>query len=266
MIIDAHLHLPVAKKGRTFEQSKRKLLLDMKKNGIDYAIMIPDNLHDSSIGDLDTSLKLIKGEKRLFLLGTIDIRTEGKEWINKLDSLFKKRKIKGIKIFPGHDPIYPIDKRLIPIYKLCIKYNLPIIIHTGWNSNHPECARYNDPKYIVKIAKKFPKLKIIISHYFWPKVDYCYKITRGFKNIYFDTSALADSEVIKETGLQKIKEVLEKTIKDNPESVLFGTDYAMCKIKNHLTLINSLDLSKQERENVLWRNALKLFNLSIKQS
>ena len=263
MIIDTHLHLPVVKKSSTFEKAKKKLLSDMKKNKIDYAIMIPDNLHDSKIGDLDASLELIKNEKKLFLLGTIDIRKEGKEWIKKLDLLLKKRKIKGIKIFPGHDPIYPTDKRLIPVYKLCIKHDYPIVIHTGWNSNHPEVAKYNNPKYIIKIAKKFPKLKIIIAHYFWPEVEYCYKITRGFKNIYFDTSALADDEVIEETGLDKIKKVLEQSIKDNSESVLFGTDYAMCDTKKHIKLINSLKLSKEDREKVFWKNADKLFKLKI---
>lgn len=92
-----------------------------------------------------------------------------------------------------------------------------------WNSNHPEVTKHNNPKYITKIAKKFPKLKIIIAHYFWPEVEYCYKITRGFKNIYFDTSALADDEAIEETGLDKIKKVLEQSIKDNSESVLLQT-------------------------------------------
>ena len=266
MIIDAHLHLPVVKRGSTFEKSKKKLLSDMKKNKIDYAIMIPDNLHGSTIGDLDISLRLIESEKKIFLLGTIDIRTDGKEWISKLDSLFKKGKIKGIKIFPGHDPIYPTDKRLIPVYRLCIKNNYPIVIHTGWNSNHPEVAKYNDPKHIIKIAKKFPRLKIIISHYFWPKVEYCYKITKDFKNIYFDTSALADKEVIEKTGLDKIKKVLEHSIKDNPERILFGTDYAMCDIKNHINLINSLNISQKEKENVFWRNTNILFKLNIKKN
>lgn len=261
MIIDAHLHLPPIK--TTFEESKKKLISDMNKNKIDYAILIPDNLHDSKIGDLDICLKLVEKEKRLFLLGTIDIRTEGKEWINKLDSLFKKNKIKGIKIFPGHDPIYPTDKELMPIYKLCIKHDYPIVIHTGWNSNNSEVAKYNDPKYIVEIAKEFPKLKIVISHYFWPKIEYCYKITKYFKNIYFDTSALADKEVIKETGLDKIKNILEKTIKDNPESVLFGTDYAMCRFKDHIDLINSLKISKEDKERVFWKNTKKLFKINF---
>jgi len=265
MIIDAHIHLPVVKKGFTFEKAKNKLLSDMKKNKVDYAIIIPDNIHGSAIGDLDVSLKLIENERRLFLLGTIDIRIERKEWINKLDSLFQKGKIKGIKIFPGHDPIYPTDKRLIPVYKLCIKHDYPIVIHTGWSSNHSEAAKYNNPKYIIKIAKKFPKLKIIIAHYFWPEVEYCYKITRGFKNIYFDTSALADDEVIEETGLDKIKKVLEQSIKDNSESVLFGTDYAMCDIKKHIKLINSLKISKEDREKVFWENADKLFKLKMRE-
>jgi predicted TIM-barrel fold metal-dependent hydrolase len=240
MIIDAHLHLPAVSKRFTFEKAKRKLLSDMKKSKVDYAILIPDNLHNSSIGDLDMCLKLIENEKKLFLLGTIDIRKEGKKWIDKLDYLLEKGKIKGIKIFPGHDPIYPTDKRLTPVYKLCIKQDCPIVIHTGWNSNHPEAAKYNDPKYIIKIAKKFPKLKIVISHYFWPEIEYCYKITRGFKNIYFDTSALADKEVVEKTDLGKIKRFLELSMKDNSKSVLFGTDYPMCNFKAHIDLINSL--------------------------
>jgi len=66
MIIDAHLHLSVFKKVSTFKRAKKKLLSDIKKNKIDYAIMIPDNLHGSTIGNLDVSLELIKNEKNFF--------------------------------------------------------------------------------------------------------------------------------------------------------------------------------------------------------
>lgn len=263
MIIDTHSHLPPLKEGKTFQQSKEKLLSDMNKSKVDYSIIIPDNVHNSKIGDLEVCVKLLEGEKTLFLIGTIDVRIEGKEWTDRLDLLFKKGKIKGIKIFPGHDPIYPTDKRLIPIYKLCLKYGLPIVIHTGWNSNNPKVAKYNDPKHIVKVAKKYPQLKIVISHYFWPDVDYCYKMTRGYKNIYFDTSALADKEVVKKTGLKKIRGVLEKTVKDNPKSVLFGTDYAMCDIKAHINLINHLNIPEENKEWIFWKNAFQLFKLKI---
>jgi predicted TIM-barrel fold metal-dependent hydrolase len=47
-----------------------------------------------------------------------------------------------------------------------------VIIHTGINSGDFNCAKYNDPKYVVEVARKYPKLKIIIAHYFWPKKSY----------------------------------------------------------------------------------------------
>ncbi len=262
MIIDCHLHFPVVK-NRDFKKAKEKLLGDLRKNKIAYAIIMADSLHDSAIPDLDTSLGLLRNEKRLFLMGTLDILRDKKPLTKKLDQLFKKRRIVGIKIFPGHEPHYPTDKRLIPAYKLCQEYDLPLVIHTGWNSNCPEVAKYNDPKYIVKMAKKYPTLKIVIAHYFWPKVEYCYNITRGYKNIYFDTSGLADKEVVANTGLIKIKNVLEKTINDNPESVVFGTDYGMCTFKDHISLINSLRISREKKHMIFYRNAIKLFRLKI---
>lgn len=263
MIIDSHLHLLPVKDFSNFNENKKKLFLEMDKNRIDYAIVIPDNVPGSKIGDLDTLLELMKDEKRIFLVGTINLDFDIKKQIEKLEKLFIKEKIKGVKIFPGHDPIYPNDKRLFPLYRICIKYNLPLVIHTGINSNDSACSKYNDPEYIVAIAKKFPSLKIIIAHYFWPKVEYCYKITRGYNNIYFDTSALADEEVLLKTGKENIKKVLEQSIKYNYKSVLFGSDYSMCSIKEHIKLINSLKITKKERERVLYKNANEIFRLNV---
>jgi predicted TIM-barrel fold metal-dependent hydrolase len=109
MIIDAHLHLPVISEYRTYEQSKALLIEDLKKDQVDYAILIPDNLPNSSIGDVPTCLELVKDAPELFLMGTIDIETQGQEWLVELERLLSERRIVGMKIFPGHDPIYPTD-------------------------------------------------------------------------------------------------------------------------------------------------------------
>jgi predicted TIM-barrel fold metal-dependent hydrolase len=263
MIVDSHLHLPVRKKTGTFEDSKAALLTDLERNGVDYAILIPDNVPGSVIGDLDIVLELTRNVKRLFVMGTVNVFREEGATLQKLDSLFDAKRIVAIKIFPGHDPIYPTDRRLEPVYALCIKYDLPIVIHTGWNSNNPKVAKYNDPKHIAKVASKFPQLKIVISHYFWPEVEYCHSVTKPFSNIYFDTSGLADDEVIRETGLQNIKEVLTLTANERPDNVLFGTDYAMCSIKKHIDLINSLDIDEGQKEKIFCRNAIELFKLRL---
>jgi hypothetical protein len=168
-----------------------------------------------------------------------------------------------VKIFPGHDPIYPTGKRLGPVYDLCVKYDLPIVIHTGPNSRNPEPAKYNDPKHIVKVARGFPKLKIVIAHYFWPKVGYCHELTKPYANIHFDTSGLADDEVVEETGFDKIKKVLTLTVEQRARNVVFGTDYAMCNIRKHIELIESLKISRQAKDRTLSENAIKLFHLSV---
>jgi len=262
MIIDSHVHISCLKKEGEISQVKDELLLNMKRNEIDYSIIIPDNVSNSRCADLETIAAIIKNEPKLHAVGTIKITEINKINLARMDKLFQKRVIRVFKIFPGHELFYPTDKRWHPVYKLCIKYDFPLIIHTGINSDNRKCARYNDPKHIIKIAEMFPKLKIIIAHYFWPKLDYCFSITNGINNIYFDTSALADSEVIKTSGgIKKIKEILIKTIKRRINSVIFGTDWPMGNVKKHLDLINSLGLKKEEKNALLFKNSLKLFKL-----
>ena len=38
---------------------------------------------------------------------------------------------------------------------------------------------------------------------------------------------------------------------------------SLCDIKSHLDLINSFDITGQEKENVFWKNASRLFELNI---
>ena len=262
MIIDSHVHISYVREKKSFKEIKKDLLLDMRKNKVDYSIIVPDNVPNPQCAGLDEVIDLIKNEKKLYAIGTLKVTNINKKTLSKINNLFKKKLIKGFKIFPGHDPVYPTDERWIPIYKLCIKYNLPLIIHTGINTNDKECAKYNNPKHIIKIAKQYPKLKIIIAHYFWPKLDYCFKITDDFNNIYFDTSALADPEVVKTSGgINKIKSILIKTIERNSRSVIFGTDWPMCDLKKHLSLINSLNITKEEKDNIFYKNSIELFNL-----
>jgi uncharacterized protein len=263
MIIDAHLHLPVGPEYRTYGLAKAQLLEDLKKDQVDYAILIPDNIPDSPIGDVPTCLGLVKNTPELFLMGTIDIETQGQAWVEELGKLISQRRIVGMKIFPGHDPIYPTDPRLKPVYELCQTQGLPMVIHTGYNSAHPEVAQYNDPKYIVQVAEEYPGLKLVIAHLFFPEVDYCYEMTHNYPQIYYDTSGLADPEVIEATGEERIRAVLLKILEENPKRVVFGTDYAMCDRRAHIEMVKQLPVGREVREGIFWRNAVELFNLPM---
>jgi predicted TIM-barrel fold metal-dependent hydrolase len=260
MIIDSHLHLPGLKAGKTLADSRKELLQEIRKSNVDYAILIPDNTPVSEIGSLDEVLGLVEHDRNLYVMGTIDIQKRNYMYqTRKLAGLFQTRRIVAAKIFPGHDPIYPTDKRLTPLYELCVKHDLPVVIHTGGKKQ----SKYNDPKFIVKIAEKHPKLKIVIAHYFFPRVEYCHDITRPYRNIYFDTSGLADDEVIAATGLRKIRRILTLTAKERPNNVVFGTDYAMCSIRKHIALIKSLSITSESKERIFSTNSIRLFKLRL---
>lgn len=267
MIIDAHLHISLFEdNAKNLEDAFMLLLKDMNNNKINYAIIIPDNIEKlPNIADLKKAIKLIKGHKNIFLLGSPQIIQRGSSEIKKYEKLIKNKIIKGIKFFPGHDPYYPINKKCFPYYELCQKLDVPVLFHTGENSGDGKCAKWNDPKYIVKIAKKYPKLKVIITHYYWPKLDYCYKITKNIPNIYFELAAIADKEVIKKSGgINKIKKILIKTISDRPDKVFYGTDWPMCKMKNHIKLVKELGLSKEMENKIFYKNAIEIYKLPIK--
>jgi len=266
MLIDSHVHISLYNdNAKSLKDAFDLFLKEMKKNGISSAIIIPDNIEGSdNIADLDKTIELIGERKNLFLLGSPQIIQRGLSEIEKYKKLLEERKNKGLKFFPGHDPYYPTDERCLPYYELCQKLDVPVLFHTGENSGDSECAKWNDPKYIAEVAKKYPKLKVIITHYYWPKIDYCYEITKDIPNIYFETAAMADEEVVEKSGgIEKIREILRKTIADRPDKVIFGTDWPMCKIEEHIKLIKSLELDSEVEKEVFSGNSVKAYKLTV---
>jgi predicted TIM-barrel fold metal-dependent hydrolase len=265
MIIDAHCHLPTLAEAGSYTRAKGKFLDDLRADGVDYAILIPDNIPASPIGDVDTCLALLDGEASIFLLGTIDIESQGQDWLRRLEQLVVAHRLVGMKIFPGHDPIHPTDPRLWPVYELCQTFRMPMVIHTGQNPGAPEAAKFNHPAEIVRVAASFPNLALVIAHFYWPEVELCYRLTHAHPNIHYDISGLADPEVIEASGQEAIRSVLRKTITEHPTRVVFGSDYAMCSRADHIELIKDLHLPDAVAEQVFWRNAAELFSLPVNQ-
>ncbi len=264
MIIDAHVHISLFEgNARTLEEALHVLKNDMQKHSVKKAIIVPDNIENSDhIADLTKAIELAGDQENFYFLGSPQIIQRGLGEVERYQKLLEEKRIVGLKFFPGHDPYFPTDDRCLPYYALCQKLHVPVLFHTGENSGDSACATWNDPKYIVEIAKKFPKLKVIITHYFWPKMQYCYDITKDISNIYFETAAMADGEVLEKSGgMEVVQEIVKKTIKDRPEQVIFGTDWPMCKIDDHIHLIESLHLSADVESKIFYENALTIYDL-----
>ena len=234
----------------------------MEKNKISKQVIIADNVSDSNCADTKKLLDLTSDIGNIKIIGAVNLLNYSPKDFEYFDALLSNKKIIGLKIFPGHDKIFLNNSAFKPSIDLCLKYAVPLVIHTGINAGDKNCSKYNDPKLISALAKKEPDLKIVIAHYFWPKLEYCFSETDGDKNIYFDTSALADDEVTEESGgIDEVKLIIKKTIERKADSVIFGTDYPECATKDHLKLISSLNISVTDKKNILYNNAVKIFDI-----
>lgn len=264
MIIDSHLHLNRLGSEPDFTQALVRLAAVLDKNQVDKAVIIADDAKNGTCIDTWHALSATDNETRYYIIGSPNVQNidEG-DW-DFFEKNIADKKLIGLKLFPGHESYYPTDPICTKVYGLASKYDVPVMFHTGANSGDMDCAKYNDPKYIVEVAKKYPNVKFIISHYFWPKIEYCYDLTHEIPNIYYDTSAMADEEVVEMSGGEgKIKNILERTIADKPYSVMFGSDYDMCSQDKHIKLIQELNISDNAKNDIFCNNFLECFGQHI---
>ena len=187
MIIDAHLHLPCYDDNLvSFEEKKVRLLDDLIKANVSGAIVIADSEESSPIGTPQECVELFSDTKNIFVIGGISPLIDYKVRLMQLEEYLKNKMIVGCKLYPGHESFYMDDARITDVIKLCEKFDVPLLVHTGWDN-----AQYNHPKYFVNIAKAHPDLRIVICHLYWPDIDFCYNTTSVYSNIYFDISSLA---------------------------------------------------------------------------
>ena len=254
MIIDAHLHLPCDDSLITLEDKKVRLLDDLFKESVNGAIVIADSELQSPIGTTGECVELFLNSKNIFVIGGISPLIEFNSGLLQLKEFLKQKLIVGCKLYPGHEAFFMNDDRLTEIFKLCIEYNVPLLVHTGWDN-----AQYNHPKYFTEIAKVYPALRLVICHLYWPNIDLCYSLTSKYQNIYYDISSLA----YETSCLEKTRMSLNSIAQNDVNRIIFGTDYGMCSIKAHIDLIISLDIDDKKKKSILYNNAIDLYKIKL---
>ena len=159
--------------------------------------------------------------------------------------------LRGVKLHPDIQQFHMDDPRCMQIYALCEARQLPLLMHTGDHRYD-----FSNPNRLRSVLEQFPNLKIIGAHLGgWSVWDEAIQTVSKFPNLYVDLSSSLYA-----LSPQHAREIVEAYGTDH---VLFGTDYPMWVPKDELRFFNSLGLTEKEKELILYRNAQKLFGLSI---
>jgi len=134
------------------------------------------------------------------------------------------------------------------IAEACIEYSIPLLIHAfqKYNGILPdENTGYN----IATLANRYPEAKIIMAH-LGGDAYHGIKPVRNCMNVWTDFS-----------GTNFRAGELEYTVKLlGAERVLFGTDMPPAPFLTNLGIVEDADISESDKQDILWRNACKLFD------
>lgn len=262
MIIDSHTHLGSAN-NQSFTSDD--LLKSMSEAHIDYSFVIADKIGDRGLST-DDVIELTKNSEKLRVIGNIDMSNFDQNQVKKLCDHLSNKKIIGIKLYLGYEAFYAYDERLFPLYQFCSENKYPVIYHTGvLEIGYQGVLKYAHPLTVDEVAVQFPHLNIIIAHMGNPWIMDCAAVMVKNKNVYADISGFFDEyESIKtnqkDLFVHKLGEFAQFT--GGFSRCLFGTDWPLYDQKEYLDAFYQVNLSQEERELTLWKNADKLFNLS----
>ena len=262
-IIDAHCHIfpekivnkAVQNIGRFYDLdmsqdgSSNHLIENEKKYGVEKFIVNSTATKPNQVEAINNFiLNEVKKHSEFIGLITLHPDMDGKD-IDKHIQFALDNNLKGIKLHPDFQHFYIDDSNAFKIYERA-EGILPILFHTGDD-------RYEEsrPIRMAAVAKKFKNLKCIAAHFGgysrWKEVE-CYK---DIPNVFFDTSS----------SLFKLPKDSALAIMDmlGIEKFMFGTDYPMWEISEELKRFFNLRLSDTDNKNVLYNNAIKIYNLIL---
>lgn len=248
MIIDAHMHLTV--ECDDLEGKKAALLRSMDEDGTDKGLVIADSETVSGIGRNEQCIELFDGDDRIRVVAGISPFIDYERRCLLLEQWLKEKKIVGIKLYCGHEPIYIDDASLEPVYNLAVKYSVPVLFHSGWDN-----ARYAEPERVARAAAAHPNVTLVCCHCFYPELERCFGTLRDLPNVIFDTSSLADSPEY----LDGFRPILEKYLSALPERFVFGSDYNGCSRRAHIDYFSSLSISDRTRDLLFFGNAQRIY-------
>ena len=260
-IINVHTH--IIKKPAEYGRDGKitDLIKDMKIGGVSKSLIISLWDHTS---DIDYSLKElfeIAKDERFGIIYTLNADKNLKLQLKDAEEYFKKRLIKGIKILLGYQQIMPDDSKLYPFYKLCIKYNYPVIFHAGDTLGSRAKLVYSHPLNIDSLAVDMPELKIIIAHLGNPWILDAAEVIYKNANVYGDISGLFLDSQIKDPRYYRFMagKVNGLIAYAGGSKLLFGTDFPLMNSTDYIKFVKSLNLTAEELELIFYKNAEKLF-------
>lgn len=172
------------------EGSIDQWFLEADAGGVDRLVILGRN--SPSIGDTPVSnisneyiAGLVKQyPDRLVGIAGIDVGGEFGDPIAATKKAIIELDMRAIHIQPTRSALrtHADDRRLYPLYELCVELDVPVVYMTSPYSG--PSIEDTHPKFIQKVAVDFPKLNLICGHGCWPYINEIIGVAFKHSNVY----------------------------------------------------------------------------------
>lgn len=274
-IIDAHIHYS---RIDSFIKTSQLIGLDYSPNGLEYERTNNQITAGICMGLCETGQGCFPDKKaetpmaydlgalpnNYYYCAGINPHCLSPDAMHNLELALQGKDCVGIKIYAGYYHYLVTSKRYEPVYRLALKYNLPVVFHSGDTYSERGLLKYSHPLAIDELAVKFPDMKIVVAHLGNPWLLDTAEILYKNKNVFADLSGLlvGDKALIARFTAQELYLNMFKTaliLADSYQKLLFGTDWPLVPIDVYVDFIKQL-IPAEHHQAVFYSNALKVFN------
>jgi len=237
-ICDAHVHLGRSGPWQPYMNPTiyvDELISLFDKYNVEQAIVFPNpNVGDEYPKMNDYIAKSVKKyPKRLIGFGRVDPRRE--DAIKELIRIKNGLHLTGIKLHPMVECFRPDHPFFEKFFNKTNALNLPILFHSG--------DGFSSPGLILKIAKKYPKLPIILAHLREASVN----ALKECENVYVETSGT-------------LPDFIELSVDVDENRILFGSDIPYYRYPTQIAIVEAAENSQKSKRKIFYENFQKLFN------
>ena len=220
----------------------------MKNGGVDISVVMNIATNATQQKNVNDFAASINNGKDIFAFGSVFPDSE--------DALCELERIKdlglvGVKLHPDYQGFFVDDEKMKPIYKKISQLGLVTLFHAGFDYGF--APPYGATPERMEKALAWFDSPVIAAH--WGGLNLCEGVLKHLcgKDIWFDTSF----------GYGNMPKSFAQELMDKhtPDRFLFGSDMPWHRPQWERCLIESLDVSYEDKEKIYYKNALKLLGV-----
>jgi hypothetical protein len=177
-------------------------------------------------------------------------------------------------MLPQYLGIVPTDSRMEPYWALAEEFDIPAAIHMGPGPpgaaypsspapmKNPEFRMaFGDPMLLEDVLLRHKRLRLIVMHAGWPRLESMLALLYAHPNVYVDTAGLQSNRIVPRAGYYRY---LQRLVESGfGARIMFGSDFPD-QIEMGIDAIMGADfLSAEQKTDILCNNAARFLRLGM---